>query len=119
MHLLIAFILGVTAGIFSGLLGIGGGTIIIPGLVYIFGFSQHDAQGTSLAALLLPVGLLGMLRYYKAGHVHLLTGLLIAAGLFVGAYFGADIAEKIHDITLRRIFGVFFLILAVKMLLGK
>ncbi len=119
MNLLFSFALGVVAGIFSGLLGIGGGTVIIPGLVYLFGFSQHNAQGTSLVALLLPVGLLGMLRYYRAGHVHLWIGLAIAAGLFLGTYFGADIAERVPDITLRRIFGVFFLILAVRMLLGK
>ena len=119
MNIILYFLVGIFAGVLSGLLGIGGGTVIIPALVYIFGYSQHKAQGTSLVALLLPVGLLGVIKYYKEGDVNLSMGLVIALGLFIGAYFGALAAGKISDILLKRIFGAFFLILALRMLIGK
>ena len=119
MSIILYFVLGIFAGVLSGLLGIGGGTVIIPALVYILGYSQHKAQGTSLVALLLPVGLLGVIKYYKEGDVNLVMGLIIAFGLFIGAYFGALIAVKVPDVLLKRIFGVFFLILALRMLIGK
>ncbi len=105
---------GLAAGVLSGLFGIGGGTVIIPALVMILGFSQHKAQGTSLAALVLPVGILGVIRYWKAGEVDLIAGIIIAAGLFVGAYFGAGWAVEISDIWLKRAFGIFFILLGLK-----
>ncbi len=119
MIVFLYFLIGIFAGVLSGLLGIGGGTVIIPALVYILGYSQHKAQGTSLVALLLPVGLLGVIKYYRAGDVNLKMGLVIALGLFIGAYFGASFAERIPDLLLKRIFGAFFLILAIRMLIGK
>ncbi len=112
-------ILGLAAGLLSGLFGVGGGALIIPVLVLIFGFTQHDAQGTSLVALLLPVGLLGVIRYWKEGHVNLVAGLIIAAGLFIGAYFGAGWANKLDEIWLKRAFGLFFILLGLKFILTK
>jgi len=81
-------LIGLTAGVVSGLFGVGGAILIIPGLVLLAGLSQHTAQGTSLAALLLPVGLLGALQYYKRGEVNLPYAAIIAVGLFLGAFVG-------------------------------
>lgn len=119
MEIFSVFLLGLGAGVLSGLFGIGGGIIIVPGLVYLFGFSQHKAQGTSLVALLLPVGILAVLRYYKAGHIEFSSGLLLALGLFLGAYFGANVANSLPTLLLKRLFGGLFLIIAIHMLLGK
>jgi uncharacterized membrane protein YfcA len=119
LHYIIIAVVGLAAGLLSGLLGVGGGALIIPALVLILGFSQHDAQGTSLVALLLPVGLLGVIRYLKAGHVNLVAGLIIAAGLFVGAYFGAGWAIKLNEVWLKRAFGIFFILLGIRYILTK
>jgi uncharacterized protein len=119
LHYIIIAVVGLAAGLLSGLLGVGGGALIIPALVLILGFSQHDAQGTSLVALLLPVGLLGVIRYWKAGHVNLVAGLIIAAGLFVGAYFGAGWAIKLNEVWLKRAFGIFFILLGIRYILTK
>ena len=119
MEIFLIFLLGLGAGVLSGIFGIGGGVVIVPGLVYLFGFSQHKAQGTSLVALLLPVGILAVLRYYKAGQVEILSGLLLALGLFLGAYFGANVATSFPTLLLKRLFGGLFLIIAIRMLLGK
>lgn len=116
MIALIGFlVIGLVAGILSGLFGIGGGVIIIPSLIYLYGMSQHDAQGTSLGALLLPVGLLGFWEYYRNGHVHVKGAFLIAIGLFIGAYFGAVIANKIPSGTLSKLFAVFLIFIAVRL----
>lgn len=80
----------------------------------LLGFTQHKAQGTSLAALLLPVGLLGVIRYWKSGDVDIVAGIILAVGLFAGAYFGAGWAEKLSDIWLKRAFGIFFILLGLK-----
>ena len=112
-------ILGVTAGILSGLLGIGGATIIIPCLVYFFGFSQHNAQGTTIALMVPPIGLLAAIKYYVNGNVNIKIGLLIALGFFIGGYFGANIAQPINDTLLRRFFAVFLILIGIKMFFGK
>lgn len=119
MQILVYIILGLVAGVLSGFLGIGGGVIIIPILVYVFGLTQHQAQGTSLAALLPPIGLLAFLKYYYSGHADLKIGLLIAAGFFFGGLLGAIFAQPIPDITLKRIFGIFLIIVAIRMCIGK
>lgn len=116
---LIIAVIGVAAGILSGLFGVGGGVLIIPSLVLVLGFSQHDAQGTSLVALLLPVGLLGVIRYWKTGHVNWIAGLIIAVGLFAGAYFGAGWANKINEIWLKRAFGIVLILVGIKFALTK
>ena len=111
--------LGLGAGIFSGMFGIGGGLIIVPFLVLLCGFSLHMALGTSLGALLLPVGLLGVIEYYKAGNVDVKVALIVAIGLFVGTYFGAKIVQPLSPLMLRRIYGVFLIFIAVRMITGK
>jgi uncharacterized membrane protein YfcA len=117
MNYLLVALLGLAAGVISGLFGIGGAVLIIPGLVLLLKMSQHSANGTSLGALLLPVGLLGFLQYYKRGEVNLVYAGIIAGGLFFGALLGAKLAGNMSDQSLRRAFGVFLLLLSVKLLL--
>jgi uncharacterized membrane protein YfcA len=109
---------GFLTGIIGGLFGVRGGEIFIPLLIYIFGFSQHQAQGTSLAVLLPPIGLLAALRYYHAGHVDFKVAGLLALGFFFGASLGALGATKMHADVLRRVFGLFLLIVSLHMILG-
>ena len=108
--------LGLVAGVMSSLVGIGGGVIIVPVLVLMFAMSQKMAQGTSLVMLLPPVGLLGVINYYKAGYVDFkIAGFLIVA-FIAGSYFGSKIALNLPDLTIKRIFGVLLLALSVKYL---
>src|SRR5688500_692635 len=103
----IAFILiGAAAGVASGLFGIGGGMIIVPALVVLAGFSQHEATGTSLAVLLLPVGLAAVIEYYRHGNVNLPAAALVAFGLVLGAWVGAVFANRISGPHLRLMFGL-------------
>ena len=112
-------LLGLVAGILSGLIGIGGGIIIIPVLVFIFGFSQHMAQGTTLALLVPPIGLLAALMYYKQGYVDVKVALYICIGFIVGSFFGAKFAMGLSGAVLEKIFGVALLIIALKMIFIK
>ena len=111
-------LLGLLAGVVSGLFGVGGAVIIIPGLVLITKMPQHTAHGTSLAALLLPVGLLGVMQYSKRDQVSWQYAAVVAVGLLIGAYFGARLAGSISDLMLRRIFGAFLLLISIKLLLA-
>jgi uncharacterized membrane protein YfcA len=104
------------AGIFSGAFGIGGATIIIPALVFLLSFNQHQAQGTALAALLLPVGLLAALKYYYNGNIVIDVALYTAVGFLFGGFIGASIVQPIPDIILRRSFAVYLIVIAVSML---
>ncbi len=117
--IILYLILGLVTGVFGGLLGIGGATIVIPALVFLFGFSQHQAQGTILAAMIPPIGLLAALRYYQAGHVNVGAAILIAVGFFIGGYFGARLVEYIPELVLKRVFGVFLLLIAARMIFLK
>ena len=112
-------ILGLVTGILGGLLGIGGASFVVPALIFWYGFIQHQAQGTILAAMVLPIGLLAALKYYQAGHTKIGPALLIALGFFIGGYFGAVIAERIPDIILKRIFGTYLLFISLKMIFIK
>jgi uncharacterized membrane protein YfcA len=114
-----ALILGLTAGTISGLLGIGGGLILIPALVYFFGLSQHQAQGTTLAMMVPPIGLLAALKYYQQGNVKLNVALFICLGFFVGGLAGAMFVHKIPELLLKRIFGIVLFIASLKMIFGK
>lgn len=112
-------IIGMLAGILSGLIGVGGGIIMIPLLVLLMGFSQHQAQGTSLAALLPPVTLLAVVNYYRSGFINWKYALIIAAAFFIGGYFGSRIAVAIDQSLLKKLFGGVMLIAALKMIFGK
>ena len=112
----ILLLIGLGAGILSGVIGIGGGIVIVPALVYFIGFSQRTAQGTSLAILLLPIGLLGVIQFYKAGYVDIKVTAFIALAFFVGSYFGSRIALTVPQETLKKYFAVLLLVIGVKML---
>jgi uncharacterized membrane protein YfcA len=112
-------LLGLVAGIFSGLIGIGGGIIIIPALIFLFGFSQHLAQGTTLALLVPPIGFLAAWTYYKQGYVDLKVASLICLGFFFGGFLGAKIATRLSDVVVERVFGVALLLIALKMIFTK
>jgi uncharacterized protein len=112
-------LLGLLVGALSGIVGIGGGIMIIPALVYFFHMSQHKAQGTSLAALLAPIGALAFWEYYKAGNVDLKAGLLIALGFLVGGYFGGVWAQHLPEVVLRRVFGTLLTIIGIQLLLSR
>jgi len=118
MNEIIAFIIiGILAGIFSGFFGIGGGIIMILGLTLI-GFSQHKAQGSSLGALLIPIGIFfGFLEYYRNGNVDIRASLIMAIGLAIGSYIGAFMANKINSLWLSRLFGIFLIFMAVRMII--
>jgi uncharacterized membrane protein YfcA len=113
---LLLLIVGVSAGMLSGLVGLGGGVIIVPALVYLLGFSQHRATGTSLGILLLPAGIFAVLNYYKKGYIDIRVVLLIFVGFLIGGYFGSKISLNIPEGTLRKVFAVVLLLIAGKVL---
>jgi uncharacterized membrane protein YfcA len=119
MNIILYLLLGLVAGTFSGLIGIGGAIIIIPALVLLFGLSQHTAQGTTLALMVPPIGLLAAWVYYRQGFVDLKIAGLICLGFFVGGLIGAKFATEIPDQTLRKVFGVVLLLASLKMILSK
>lgn len=110
-------LLGLLTGTASGLLGIGGAVIMIPALVYLFNFDQRLAQGTTLVLMVPPIGLLAALEYYREGFVNLKAGLIIALFFFIGGLIGGRFAMRIDPVVLRRIFGVFMLLISVRMIL--
>jgi uncharacterized protein len=110
--------IGLMSGVVAGLFGIGGAIVIVPALVLVLKMPQHTASGTSLAALLLPVGILGAIEYYRRGQVNVPYAAILAAGLFVGAFVGGHVAGGISDTLLRRAFGAFLLLVAGKLLIG-
>ena len=119
MNATLYILLGLLAGILSGLIGIGGGTIIVPALVIFFGISQHMAQGTTLALLVPPIGILAALTYYRQGYVVLNFAGFICLGFFIGGLVGAKIATSLSNIVLERIFGVALLLISLKMIFAK
>jgi len=120
MHnIIIYLILGVAAGILSGLIGIGGGTIIIPALVFLLGFSELQAQGTTLALMVPPIGILAALTYYKQGYVDLRAAAFICLGFLFGGLFGAKIAVGLPNVILQRLFGIFLFFISLRMIFVK
>ena len=107
---------GLLAGILGGLLGIGGGTVVIPILVIFFGLSQHLSQGTTLAMMVPPIGLLAAWHYWRHGNVNIGMAALLCVGFFIGGLIGAWIAHQIPDLHLKKIFGAFLLIIAVRLI---
>src|SRR5580658_8981469 len=118
-NILLYVLLGLAAGALSGLIGIGGGVIIVPALILLFGLSQHQAQGTTLALLIPPVGILAVWTYYKQGYVNLEIAGYMCVGFFVGGLLGAKMATHVSNVVLEKIFGVALLLIAVKMLFAK
>lgn len=109
-------VLGLLVGVLSGMVGIGGGIVIVPMLVYFGGMSQHKAQGTSLGALLAPIGVLAFWEYYKAGNVDVKAAILIAVTFTIGGYFGGRFAQQISEPMLRKVFAVMLILAAIRML---
>ena len=107
--------IGLVAGVLSGLFGIGGGIVIVPMLILLARMAPITATGTSLGALLLPVGALGAYQYYRTGNIDIKVSLLIALGLFIGAYFGARLAIGLDPVMMRRSFAVFLVLVAVRL----
>ena len=114
--ILIIILVGIGAGMLSGLVGVGGGLVIVPALVYFIGFSQKTAQGTSLGLILLPVGIFGVLQYYKQGHVDFRIVGILAIGFLAGSFFGSKIALSLPQETVKKIFAVLMILIAIKML---
>ncbi len=109
-------IIGVLSGILSGLVGVGGGILIVPALVIFMNYNQASAQGTSLAVLLLPAGILAVMNYYKQGAININHALIIAGGFVAGAYFGSKLVFVIPKETMRILLGIFLMIIALKFL---
>jgi uncharacterized membrane protein YfcA len=112
-------ILGVIAGVLSGMLGIGGGLVLIPALVFIFGLTQLQAQGTTLALMVPPIGLLAAIRYYQSGNVKLGMAGFICLGFFVGGLLGANLVQNLPEPLIRKTFALFLLFVSLRMLLVK
>ena len=113
---LLLLIVGLSAGMLSGLVGLGGGVIIVPALVYLMGFSQHQATGTSLGILLLPAGIFAVINYYNKGYIDIKVVLLIFAGFLIGGWLGSKISLNLSQVTLKKVFAVILLLIAGKVL---
>lgn len=118
-NIVLFILLGAFAGVISGLIGIGGGVIIVPTLVFFFGLSQHQAQGTTLALLVPPIGLLGAWTYYQQGYVDIKVAACICLGFLFGSLLGAKFAIGIPNEILEKVFGGAMLMIALKMILGR
>ncbi len=112
-------IIGIFAGFASGMVGIGGGVVIVPALVFFLALSQHQAQGVSIGMLLMPVGFLAAYNYYKSGNFNFKYSAIMGVTFVVGAYVGSKVSLNIDEIMMKRIFGVIMLVLAIKMIMSK
>ena len=119
MSILLYLSLGLIAGTLSGMFGIGGGTILIPGLIFLAGLTQHEAQGTTLAIMLLPIGLLAVMRYYQTGHVRFDIAAFICIGFLIGGLLGANVAVGMSNLILKKAFGIFLMIVALYTIFAK
>lgn len=117
--IIILVLIGLSAGFIGGALGVGGGIIIVPALVFIFGMTQHHAQGTSLAVLLFPVGILAVMNYYRKGYVNFKYALILIAAFVLGSYFGSLFSISLPESTLKKLFGVLMLVAGIRMIFGK
>jgi uncharacterized protein len=118
-EIIILALIGLSAGVVSGLLGVGGAIIIVPALVFFFGMTQHEAQGTSLAILLLPVGFLAFWNYYKQGYVNFKIALVVILAFFIGGYLGSLVAVHIQERVLKIGFGILIIFLGFRMIFFK
>lgn len=114
--IIVLLIIGLAAGMLSGMIGIGGGIIIVPALIFILGFSQHQAQGSSLGLLLTPVGILAVMNYYKKGYIDIRVIAIMCVAFIAGAYLGSKISLSLPEHQLKKVFAVVLLLISVKML---
>jgi uncharacterized membrane protein YfcA len=118
-EILLLILVGIAGGMLSGIVGLGGGVIIVPALVYIMGYNQHLAQGTTLAMMLPPIGVLAVIQYYNKGHVDFKVAGILCCGFIIGAFFGSKIATGLPEVALKRVFGAVLILLAAKLILTK
>ena len=116
--LVILVAIGLAAGAVSGFVGIGGGIIIVPALVYVLGLTQFEAQGTSLLLMLPPIGILAAMNYYQAGSINWRYALVIAIAFIVGGYFGSKLSLKLDELLVKLIFGIIMLLVALRMIVS-
>src|SRR5437016_5887916 len=116
---IVIFIIGISAGVFSGFIGIGGGLIVVPCLVYFLGMSQHNAQGTSLAMMLPPIGAMAVYNYYKAGMVDFKVAAILCVSFVAGSFLGSKVALSISPDHIKKAFGVIIILLGIKLVFGK
>jgi uncharacterized protein len=116
---LLLILVGLAAGMLSSMVGIGGGIIVVPALVFFFGISQKAAQGTSLAMLLPPIGILGVLVYHKAGNIRWDYAIVLICAFIAGSYVGAKWVQTLNTLVIKRIFAVFMILMALKFLFDK
>lgn len=114
-------LIGLVAGVAGGMFGIGGGAIMVPAMVLLVGLDQKFATGTSIAAQILPIGLLGAAVYYRSGNINLKYAVLIAIGLLIGNLFGALFANQpfISSETMKKLYGIFLLLIGIRYLVGR
>jgi len=118
-EIIILLLIGLVAGIASGVLGIGGGILVIPALVYFLNYSQKAAQGTSLGLLLPPIGLLAVINYYQAGYVNLKAAGIMIVTFLIGSYLSSKFAVNLPDSIIKKVFALFLLFYAIKLFFGK
>ena len=118
-EIIIILIIGLAAGMFSGSMGVGGGVIIVPALVFFMGFTLRNAQGTSLALMTIPVMLVAAYNYHKEGYVNMKVALLLAVTFIIGGYFGSKISIMLPEKIIRKVFAAFLVLVAIKMFFSK
>lgn len=116
LTIILLMLIGLAAGTLSGMVGVGGGIIIVPCLVLVLGYTQKEAQGTSLVVLLLPVGIFAVMNYYKQGQINLPVALIVSLSFLIGGYFGSKLALSWDEEKLKKIFAVTIMLVAIKML---
>ena len=114
IEILILLAVGLGSGILSGLFGVGGGILIVPSLVFFLGLTQHQAQGTSIGLMLLPIGILAAYNYHQTGNLNIKYGLIIAAAFVVGGYLGSKLSLGLDEVLVKRLFGFLMLVVALK-----
>ena len=117
--ILILILLGLIAGFLGGFAGVGGAIIIIPGLVFLLGMTQFEAQGTSLAMMVPPIGILAAIQYYKNGFVNWKYGLILALAFVLGAYLGSKVVLDIPQNIVKKAFGILLIFVAIKLIFSK
>jgi uncharacterized membrane protein YfcA len=116
--IIILIIIGLIAGIISGFVGVGGGIVVVPALVYFMNLTQHEAQGTSLLLMLPPIGILAVMNYYKAGQLNIPYGIIIASTFIIGAYFGSKFSLKLSPGLVKLIFGIIMVYVSIKLIIS-